>query len=152
MAEFVGSIGSLVLVLCVNGALLMSQVTMGLMAGGEGSSASLLYADNGSVMCQTGRCDVNGVPLGTQQNWKSNIPTSQGGSYSTGGSTFTDLWNTLSGWVVGAGSFLFGMIAAPVTFLMSVGLVGSLAPFAFIVGIIWSGFSVLVIINFIRGN
>lgn len=153
MAELFGAIGTLVLVLCVNGALIMANLTMAAMAADAGASSPGYYADNQSALCQAGACNAAGVPTGLQQGWQSNLPAAASGTTPTGSGTFTDLWNTLFGWIIGPGKFIMGIVAAPVAFLWSVGLTGPvLGSFALVVGVIWEAFSILVIINFIRGT
>jgi hypothetical protein len=156
MAEPFGAIGTFVLVICINAALIFGQVTMNAMAADEGGAGNTYYSDNGSLMCQTGQCDAQGLPTGLNQAAAGSLPQTQSGASAAGGGTFTDLWTTVMGWVKGglaAGGFLLGILSAPMNFMFSIGLTGPvLGTFAVLIGIAWEGFSLLVIINFIRGT
>lgn len=153
MAELFGAIGTLVLVACINGALIMANLTMGAMASQDGYGFAGYGADTDNVLCQqAGGCDAQGAPVGLNQQVQGGLPASKSGTTPTGSGTFTDLWNTVSSWVIGPGKFLLGIVAPLPMFFVSIGLSGALKGFAVVIGVMWEAFSILVIINFIRGT
>lgn len=138
----------LAVVLAVNAMLFLGQIAA-LNLNPEGPQ---FFTCNGSILgsFEASSC-ATGTYLLNDNDPASNLP-SQGSEISVeSGSVYTDTFSAGTNWYTqGIGlKYLYNILAAPSNFLKALGVPGE---FAFAVGALWYGFTLLTIIAFLLGR
>lgn len=151
MAELVGVVGPFILVMCVNAVLFLGQFTM-MTINPSGYNVDL----SNNLVCSIGTCGTGGYNSTLPQTPQNVLGSTTDAASPTTGTTFTDVWKTVRSLFTGAGSvlgFIWGMVSAPFNAIMTIfGTSAYAQVFAYGIGVIWYGYSLLVIVMFVRGG
>lgn len=135
------------IVLAINGALLLGNAAI----LDTNADAGIFFScqDSALMKYEQSGCTSGSYILNTT-NSINDLPTDVNKVSEETGNIFTDLFSTFKNWFLQATGlhYIINLVGAPYLFLQALQLP---ALFAFVVGTIWYGFSISVIIGFLRG-
>lgn len=133
---------AVILILSVNVVLFLAQASMLEM----NPSGNTVFNCTGSTMAALSDCGNS-----LEQNPQSTLPEGNTGVDPTTGNIFTDSFSSVKNWLIDATGldYVFSMLSAPKDILEFVGVP---APIAFVVGVLWYGTTLFIIISFMFGR
>jgi len=106
------------------------------------------YNENDSLMCEFGDCSSY---IMDEDSVADKLPTAEGSVSPTTGNLFTDIFSSITGWIsdkLGL-NYIKSIISAPYKLLIAMKLPQA---FAFGIGVLWYGISLIVTLAFIFGR
>jgi len=95
--------------------------------------------------------DASGGSYILDEDLNSQLPATSSSVEESTGNIFTDTWSTIKNWVLDSTgiSFITKILGAPYSFLNAIGLPPA---YSFGMGALWYGFTLLLLIMFMRGT
>ena len=134
------------IVLSVNAIMLLGQMSV----TNLNPSADVYYHCNNNILADYEASGCTGSELVLKDsNPIGELPTGNSDVDIGNGNIFTDTFSAAVGWFSGKATYLYNLLAAPANILKAL---GTPSEFAFGVGALWYGFTLIVIIAFIMGR